>query len=402
MGEKIRCVFTNVRDQPGGPVRAAFYVPGANPGQDAAQHIAAMQYGGIDAGLIPWRGAQDASDGQLGALLSATSAAGSAFRWAGVYAPEQSTDPTTAQLHTDLLALQNSRAGSDAYLDVGSRFVVFVPVGAADGCATAARWAQAAGGTSAYIVLQAFPGHDACPAGDAPDDWYSVDPQQTVTRLPGSSYAISPSARNPGDWTAAVAGMVNSDERWQLVTSFNDTAAATDVQSAPAWSSATTYGDYLDALHADGAPVVAAAGDIACDPTLTGFNGGLGDARLVPAACKVSDLLVGQRLQRVLALGDNQYDDGLYGNFLLSYDPSWGRVKAITPPAVGNHEYQTPARAGLLRLLQRPRQAAGPAGARGKGYYSYDVGSWHVVVLNSNCTEIAPAGCAAGVAQESG
>jgi hypothetical protein len=250
-------------------------------------------------------------------------------------------------------------------------------------------------------VLQEFPGHDACPATDAPGDWYAVDPQQTAKSLPGSSYAISPSARNPDGWAAAVAGMVGSREPWQLITSFNDAVAGTDVQPAPAWSSATTYGDYLDALHADGAPTIAAAGDIACDPASSGYNGGLGDADSCRQR-KVSDVLVDQRLQRVLALGDNQYEDGQYSNFLLSYDPSWGRVKGFTSPAVGNHEYNSGPATGYFDYFNGQGQATGPAGARDKGYYSYDVGSWHVVVLNSNCSEIdAGKGCAAGGAQAS-
>ena len=87
-------------------------------------------------------------------------------------------------------------------------------------------------------------------------------------------------------------------------------------------------------------PVVAAAGDIACDPRNSSFKGGLGST----SSCHqkaVSDLLVGTGLSAVLDLGDNQYYCGGYDAFLQSYDQSWGRVKDITKPAVGNHEYIT-------------------------------------------------------------
>jgi hypothetical protein len=85
-------------------------------------------------------------------------------------------------------------------------------------------------------------------------------------------------------------------------------------------------------------PVIAAAGDIACDPTSSSFNGGLGSS----SNCRqkyTSDLLLDPAISAVLLLGDNQYYCGGYQAFLQSYDKSWGRVKAITRPAVGNHEY---------------------------------------------------------------
>ena len=87
-------------------------------------------------------------------------------------------------------------------------------------------------------------------------------------------------------------------------------------------------------------PVIAAAGDIACDPASTSFKNGLGTS----GACRqkyTSDLLVNAGLAAVLDLGDNQYYCGGYQAFLQSYDLSWGRIKAITHPSVGNHEYLT-------------------------------------------------------------
>src|SRR6266498_5895584 len=87
-------------------------------------------------------------------------------------------------------------------------------------------------------------------------------------------------------------------------------------------------------------PVIAAAGDIACDPTNGSFNNGNGTS----GSCRqkyTSDLLVNAGLAAVLSLGDNQYYCGGYQAFLQSYDLSWGRIKAITHPVVGNHEYLT-------------------------------------------------------------
>lgn len=96
----------------------------------------------------------------------------------------------------------------------------------------------------------------------------------------------------------------------------------------------------------------------------------------------------------VAGLGDMVYASGTATEFRDCYGPSWGRHRARTRPAVGNHEYLT---AGAGPYWDYFGSAAGP---RGKGWYSYDVGSsWHVVVLNSNCWE-AGASCRAGSEQE--
>ena len=83
--------------------------------------------------------------------------------------------------------------------------------------------------------------------------------------------------------------------------------------------------------------------------------------------------------------------------YLRSYDLSWGRVKSITHPAVGNHEYPD---LGWNRLHAANAGATGyftyfgaAAGDPGKGYYSFDVGAWHLIALNTNCGEAG--GCGA-------
>jgi Calcineurin-like phosphoesterase len=136
--------------------------------------------------------------------------------------------------------------------------------------------------------------------------------------------------------------------------------------------------------------VVAAAGDIACDPQNPAFNGGQGMSR----SCRMlatSELLVSGGFDAVFPLGDTQYDFGSYPAFVASYDPTWGRVKAITRAVIGNHEYGTPRAKGYFRYFGR---AAGPPG---RGYYSFNLAAWHVVVLNGNCS-LAP--CRAESRQE--
>jgi len=138
-------------------------------------------------------------------------------------------------------------------------------------------------------------------------------------------------------------------------------------------------------------PVVAAAGDIACDPASPNFNRGLG----YPGACRqklTSDLLLRMDLSSVLVTGDAQYEDGKLAAFQASFDPSWGRVKELIRPVPGNHEYRDPGAEGYFDYFNGPAIPAGPAGERGSGYYSFDIGNWHVLALNSECSNIGGCG----------
>ena len=135
-------------------------------------------------------------------------------------------------------------------------------------------------------------------------------------------------------------------------------------------------------------PVIAAAGDIACSSTTVQTD------RCHQKA--TSDLLVNAGLSAVLTLGDAQYQNGALSDFMNSYDKSWGRVKSITYPSVGNHEYQTSGASGYFDYFNGAGNATGRAGDRSKGYYSFDVGTWHLISLNSSdkCTIVS---CGAGL-----
>lgn len=94
----------------------------------------------------------------------------------------------------------------------------------------------------------------------------------------------------------------------------------------------------------------------------------------------------------VFTLGDNAYKSGTPIEFAACYDPSWGRHKSRTRPAPGNHDYLWPGASGYFDYF------GDAAGDPGKGYYSYDLGPWHIIVLNSNCSKIS--GCGPGSPQE--
>lgn len=150
-----------------------------------------------------------------------------------------------------------------------------------------------------------------------------------------------------------------------------------------------------------GDPLAKTAGDIACDPTDSSFNGGNGTA----SACQelwTAAQLAGATV--VMPLGDDEYQCGTLTQFQQSYSPSWGQQKSITKPAVGNHEYKTTCgnRSGAGGYYTYFGAAASPLDTNCtincKGYYSYDLGAWHIVVLNSECAEVG--GCQAGSPQE--
>lgn len=140
-----------------------------------------------------------------------------------------------------------------------------------------------------------------------------------------------------------------------------------------------------------GAVTVVAAGDIACSPADRNFNSGLGD----PTHCQMkatADEVGAVQPAAVLALGDLQYVAATHADFLGSYDLSWGRFKAITRPVAGNHEYITAGAAGYHAYFGA---AAAPAGTT---WYSFDLGSWHIVALDANCNKIG--GCGSGSLQQ--
>lgn len=96
----------------------------------------------------------------------------------------------------------------------------------------------------------------------------------------------------------------------------------------------------------------------------------------------------------VFAVGDLVYDAATLSQFQKCYDAAWGEFKERTRPALGNHEYRDPR---ATPYFQYWGALAGPVG---KGYYSYDLGAWHVVVLNTNCTAAGVGGCEEGSPQE--
>ena len=89
----------------------------------------------------------------------------------------------------------------------------------------------------------------------------------------------------------------------------------------------------------------------------------------------------------VFTAGDNAYENGSVKDFRDCYDPTWGAFKDRTRPSAGNHDWQTKDLGGYLGYFG---EAAAP---NGTSWYSYDLGAWHVIVLDSDCSNVD--GCGA-------
>jgi hypothetical protein len=121
---------------------------------------------------------------------------------------------------------------------------------------------------------------------------------------------------------------------------------------------------------ADEAAILVGAGDIADCKDIAGAE----------ATAKLLEQVPGT----VMAVGDLAYPDGTKENFKC-YESTWGRVKERTRPAVGNHEFHSAGGTPYFEYF------GASAGDPKDGYYSYELGSWHIVVLNSECKDIG--GC---------
>jgi hypothetical protein len=103
-------------------------------------------------------------------------------------------------------------------------------------------------------------------------------------------------------------------------------------------------------------------------------------------------LLAATPAATVAMLGDGAYENGTLDEYGRCFAPSWGVEQRRIRPTPGNHDYGTGGAAGYFEWF------GAAAGEPGKGWYSYDLEGWHVVVLNGNCSRAG--GCYAGSEQE--
>ncbi|SRR5436190_2853797 len=145
---------------------------------------------------------------------------------------------------------------------------------------------------------------------------------------------------------------------------------------------------------------IAAVGDMACDPsnTVTKYS-----AAIECQQQAVSDrMLADTSISAVLGLGDYQYDCGDLADYAVSYNPTWGRLDPLMKPSIGNHEIKTGLDAWGMQCPTDNSTGANyfahfgaAAHPETVGHYSFDLGTWHFVALNADCSMKNAGGCAA-------
>ncbi|WP_436496079.1 CBM96 family carbohydrate-binding protein [Actinokineospora sp. HUAS TT18] len=186
--------------------------------------------------------------------------------------------------------------------------------------------------------------------------WYEINVLSQISGNGTFSIGVTSSSSDGADFDSRESGSTTAP---QLVITTGTTTTTTPPTTT------TTQ-------PPSGDPVLVGAGDIA--------TSGSADS----ATANLLDSIPGT----VFTLGDNVYPDGTAAQFTQYYEPTWGRHKARTRPAPGNHDYHTSGASGYYNYF------GANAGPSGRGYYSYDLGNWHIVSLNSEIS------MSAGSAQE--
>jgi hypothetical protein len=401
-----------------------------------AAHVSEAKYGGLDAFISSWWGPGTKTDARLPLLLDAAKAQD--FHIAPYYEPEGTTDPTVDKIQQDLVRLKAlADQYGDTWLRVNGKPVLFVYNANDLTCAISDKWKQAA--PDWYLNLKVFAGYRNCPA--QPDSWHQYAPTTALDKQLPYAATVSPGywlhgtaaprlARDPARFVQNVADWKATGAQWQLLTTFNEEGEGSAVEPMTQWESPSGFGTYLDILHGvslapppttttttaptttvapttttvapsttssvpattttvapppstttppSGDVRIAAAGDISCPSPDVG-------AANVCAQGRVSDVILGMNPDAVLTLGDTQYDSGELANLQAFYDPTYGRFKAKTFPAAGNHEYLTAGAAGFKTYF------ADRLPPDGRTYYSFDVGGWHFDALDSDCSQVGGCG----------
>lgn len=223
-------------------------------------------------------------------------------------------------------------------------------------------------------------------------NWYTVDITSLISG--NGTYSIALLTSNTTAESLASRESANAPQLTVVEeTSVTPTPTPTP-SSVPTPTPTTSLTPTPTSSPQPGDVIIAAVGDMVCGAGSTG------------AACKqmeVSNLILAMNPQAFLALGDVQYESGEYNDFINFYEPSYGRLNSVVKPSVGNHEYNDPSASGPTQIgywdyFNGIGNFSGVAGDRDKGYYSFDLGDWHMIALNTNCSKAG--GCGVGSPQE--
>ena len=215
---------------------------------------------------------------------------------------------------------------------------------------------------------------------------------QVRSDTPGARVCLDVVERSRTEVVAKATRCVTATTSWQPFPGVPHTAQGGNNLYVSVWQERASSGDSfeLDAMEiVDGTrmrlPRRVPEGD---DPQLLAFGDiAFCDSSGDEAVARLVDTLPGT----IAMVGDTEQNRGSAAEFAGCFQPAWNRHLWRTRPAVGDHEYRQPGAAPYWRAL------GARAGVPGKGWYSYDLGSWHIIVLNSNCGEVG--GCGPGSEQ---
>jgi hypothetical protein len=228
----------------------------------------------------------------------------------------------------------------------------------------------------------------------------AIDPVTPSTT--GQVSGFTASGLPPGLSVAPGSGVISG------TATANGSYTSTETVTGPGGSASATFSWTVSTTADD--PTVDAVGDMACSATDPNYNGGNGVPLAAPPANNclqkaVSNLIVSPLPNAFLALGDNQYNNGELTNYNAVFDPTFGRANATIYPALGNAEYNTSGASGFFSyfansgVFDRIENNGGDSShLTTGGYYSFSMGTWHIIALNSNCSNIG--GCSAGNPEE--
>lgn len=214
----------------------------------------------------------------------------------------------------------------------------------------------------------------------------SVQPSPPVPPPPPPNQPPVAVAGGPYTTTAGVVqfdGRASSDPDGNLPLTyrwtFGDGASGESAQPSHTYQADGSYDVQLTVTDAKGlssAPASTTASVAIAEPAVV-FTGAGNIADRGPDDSKTAALVEAQP-GFVFTLGDNAFPDGSSEDYANYYEPTWGRFKDRTYAVIGNHDIQTD---GGEPTFDYFGERAGP---RGLGYYSVDLGAWHVIVLNDN------------------
>jgi uncharacterized protein YjdB len=201
----------------------------------------------------------------------------------------------------------------------------------------------------------------------------------TVTLVPVASVAVSPSSATIGVSATQQLSATPKDAGGNALSGRTITWSTDNVAAATVSSSGLVTG-----IAAGSATITATcegkSGTCAITvsaTTTTYVLVGAGDIAVGGGAQDQTAALINTIPGTVFAAGDNAYEDGTLSQYQAYYDPTWGQFKSRTRPCPGNHEYHTANAAGYFGYF------GALAGPSGQGYYSYDLGDWHIISLDS-------------------